>query len=174
MCNICASFDFYFPSVQYMRKICARLYFFLPMCKIWARFFFFAQCAKYMQDLHKIVILSPMHNICTRFAQDCTTFPNAQYMHKLLPVLKTITWLKAFHLIEYLTETSKTYHELKTALANSLMENTVQTLLVSPGVTSSVSNNNSNSPTAICPSLFLLFMQEDNSFILRKHSLFVC
>ena len=36
-----------------------------------------------MHDLRKIVPISPMPNICTRFVQDCTYFPNAQYMHKI-------------------------------------------------------------------------------------------
>ena len=36
-----------------------------------------------MQDLRKIVFISPMCNIYARFAQDCTYFPNAQYMHKI-------------------------------------------------------------------------------------------
>ena len=60
----------YFPNAQYMHKICARLYLFL-------------QCTIYAQDLCKIVLISPMHNICARFAQDCTSFPNAQYMCKI-------------------------------------------------------------------------------------------
>ena len=70
MRNICARFAqdcSYFSNAQYMRKICARLY-------------FFPQCAIYVQDLRKIVLLSPMRNICTRFAQDCGYFSNAQYM----------------------------------------------------------------------------------------------
>ena len=54
------------------------------------------QCAIYAQDLHKIVLFlqcaiyerkivltSSMYNICTRFAQDCTSFSNAQYMCKI-------------------------------------------------------------------------------------------
>ena len=110
MRNICARFAqdcSYFFNVQYMNKICARLYFFLqcaiyaqdlpkivllsPMRNICARF---AQdCNIYAQDLRKIVLLSPMRNICTRFAQDCnicarfaqdcTSFSNVQYMHKI-------------------------------------------------------------------------------------------
>ena len=53
-------------------------------------------CAIYAQDLCKIVLLSPMHNICARLAQDCSAFqylskicailyffPNVQYMHKI-------------------------------------------------------------------------------------------
>ena len=54
-----------------MRKICARLYLFL-------------QCTIYAQDLCKIVLISSMCNICARFAQDCTSFPNAQYMYLFL------------------------------------------------------------------------------------------
>ena len=42
-----------------------------------------SQCAIYLQDLRKIVLISPMRNICTRFVQDCTYFPNAHYMHRL-------------------------------------------------------------------------------------------
>ena len=57
---------YFFPNEQYMRKICARLY-------------FFPQCAICEQDLRKIVLLSPMRNICTRFVQDCASLPNAQY-----------------------------------------------------------------------------------------------
>ena len=67
MRKICARFS---PNAQYMRKICTRLYFFL-------------QCTIYAQDLRKIVLLSPMCNICTRFAQDCSYFSNAQYMRKI-------------------------------------------------------------------------------------------
>ena len=82
MRNICARFAqncTSFPNAQYMHKICPRLY-------------LFVQCAIYAQDwckivlissMCKIVLLSPMRNICTRFAQDCTYFLNAQYMHKI-------------------------------------------------------------------------------------------
>ena len=42
-----------------------------------------SQCAIYVQDLRKIVVISSMHNICARFAQDCTYFLNAQYMRKI-------------------------------------------------------------------------------------------
>ena len=61
----------YFSNAQYMHKICARLY-------------FFPQCAIYAQDLHNIVLISPMCNICARFVQDCTYFSNAQYMCKIV------------------------------------------------------------------------------------------
>ena len=57
-------------SITFKNKICARVYLF-PQCTIDA------------QDLHKIVLISPMRNICTRFAQDCTYFSNAQYMCKV-------------------------------------------------------------------------------------------
>ena len=102
MRNICTRFAqdcTYFPNAQYMRKICARLYFFLqcaiyaqdlckivllsPMCNICARLYLFLQCAINAQDLHKIVPISPIRNIYARFAQDCTSFSNAQYMHKI-------------------------------------------------------------------------------------------
>ena len=46
----------------------------LPMCNICARLYLFPQCSIYEQDLHKIVLISPMRNICTRFVQDCTFF----------------------------------------------------------------------------------------------------
>ena len=36
-----------------------------------------------VQYLCKIVLLSPMLNICARFAQDCTYFPDVQYLHKI-------------------------------------------------------------------------------------------
>ena len=32
------------------------------------------------QDLRKIVLITPVCNICTRFAKDCTHFSNTQYM----------------------------------------------------------------------------------------------
>ena len=48
-----------------------------------ARLYFFPQCTIYAQHMRKIVLISPMHNICARFAQDCTYFPNAQYMRKI-------------------------------------------------------------------------------------------
>ena len=66
MRNISTRFS---PNVQYMHKICARLYLFL-------------QCAIYARDLHKIVLFSLVSNICARFAQDCTYLPNAQYVRK--------------------------------------------------------------------------------------------
>ena len=36
--------------------------------------------AQHMPKMHKIVLLSPIHNISTRFAQDCTSFSKTQYM----------------------------------------------------------------------------------------------
>ena len=51
----------YFSNVQYMCKICSRLY-------------LFPQCTIYAQDLCKIVLISPMSNISTRFPQDYTYF----------------------------------------------------------------------------------------------------
>ena len=73
MRNICPRFAqdcTSFPNAQYMRKICARLYFFL-------------QCAMYALDLCKIVLLSSMRNICAKFAQDYTCVPSAQYLCKI-------------------------------------------------------------------------------------------
>ena len=72
MRNICTRFVqdcTSFLNVQYMCKVCARLYFFL-------------QCAIYAQDLRNIAVISPMRNISERFVQDCTYFSNAQYMRK--------------------------------------------------------------------------------------------
>ena len=73
------------PSVQSMWKICGRLYFFLQ-CTIYVQdlheIVLLSQMWIYAQDLQKIVLLSLMLNICARFAQDCTYFPNAQYMRK--------------------------------------------------------------------------------------------
>ena len=43
-----------------------------------------SQCAIYGYDLREIVLISPMLNICARFAQDSTPFPNAQYMRKIV------------------------------------------------------------------------------------------
>ena len=86
MRNICARFAqdcTYFSNAQYMHKICPRLYLFSPMHKICGRLYFFPQCAIYVQDLHKILHISPMRNICARFVQDCTSFPNAQCMRKI-------------------------------------------------------------------------------------------
>ena len=67
-CKNCTRFS---PNAQYMHKSCARLY-------------LFPQCAIYAQYLCKIVLISPMCNICTRFVQDCTYFSNAQYMRKIV------------------------------------------------------------------------------------------
>ena len=67
-------------SAQYMRKISAR----------------FSPNTQYM---HKIVLLSPMRNICARFAQDCTYFFNVQYMRKIVlisPMRKICTRLYFF------------------------------------------------------------------------------
>ena len=36
-----------------------------------------------MQDLRKIVVISPMRNRCSRFATGCAYFPNTQYMWKI-------------------------------------------------------------------------------------------
>ena len=84
-----------FPNAQYMHKIVllsqctiyaqdlCKIVLLSPMCIICARLYFFPQCTIYAQDLHKIVLLSPVHNICTRFAQGCTSFPNA-YMRKIV------------------------------------------------------------------------------------------
>ena len=66
MRNICARFAqdcTYFRNAQYMHKICTRLYLFL-------------QCATYVQGLHKIVLISPMRNKCTRFVQDSLPMRN--------------------------------------------------------------------------------------------------
>ena len=117
MRNICARFAqdlrkicarlHYFPSAQYMRKIWARLYLFpqcaiyeqdFPqdctyfhntqyMCEICTGLYLFPQCAIYAQDLRKIVPISPMCNICTTFAQDCTSLPNVQYRHKIADII---------------------------------------------------------------------------------------
>ena len=63
------------------------------MRKICARLLLFLQCTRFAQDcsffsnaqdLRKIVLLSPMRNICTRFAQDRTSFSNGQYMRKIV------------------------------------------------------------------------------------------
>ena len=43
-----------------------------------------SHCAIYVQDLRKIVLISSMNNIGARFVQDCTYFPNAQYMRKIV------------------------------------------------------------------------------------------
>ena len=68
-----------------MRNICARLYF-SPQCAIFAqdcRHYWEKHVTIYVQDLRKIVLLSRMHNICAIYAQDCTYFPNVQYMRKI-------------------------------------------------------------------------------------------
>ena len=94
MCNICArlylfpqcaiyaQYCTFFLNVQYMRKICARLYVLLfPMRNICVRLYLFPQCAIYAQNL--CVFLSPMRKISARFAEDCTYFPNVQDLHKI-------------------------------------------------------------------------------------------
>ena len=74
------------PQCAIYAKICARVYLFLQ-CAIYAqdlrKIVLLSPMRNYAQDLHKIVLISPMHNICTRFVQDCTSFSNAQYMHKI-------------------------------------------------------------------------------------------
>ena len=99
-----------FLNAQYMCKICARLWLFLQ-CTIYVQdctSFSNAQdlhkivvtspmrniCTRFAQDLHKIVLLSPMCNICARFAQDCSYFSNAQYMHKICARLYLTSNLK--------------------------------------------------------------------------------
>ena len=76
-------FGLCFVNAQYMHMIwarfslqCARLYSF-PQCARFAQHCTLSQCAIHAQDLYKIVLLSAMRNICPRFAQDCTSPPNA-------------------------------------------------------------------------------------------------
>ena len=81
-CAIYAQDCTYFLNVQYMRKICARLYVLIfPMRNICVRLYLFPQCAIYAQNL--CVFLSPMRKISARFAEDCTYFPNVQDLHKI-------------------------------------------------------------------------------------------
>ena len=86
MPNICARFaqdSTSFSNAQYMCKICEDCTSFFNaqyMHNIFARLYFLPQCAIYAQDLRKVVLLSTMQNICTRFAQDCSYSSNAQYM----------------------------------------------------------------------------------------------
>ena len=56
----------------------------LTMCNICARFAQDCTSFSNVQYMCKIVLLSPMRNICARFAQDCTYFPNVQYMRKIV------------------------------------------------------------------------------------------
>ena len=70
-----------FCARKFMRNICTGWDFVLSMGNICARFS--PQCAIYALDFRKIVPISPMRNNCTRFAQDCTYFPNVQYMYKI-------------------------------------------------------------------------------------------
>ena len=77
MRKICARFS---PNTQYMRKIVLLS---PNMHKICTRLYFFLQCTIYAQDLCKTVVISPMRNICARFAQDCTYFSNVQYICKI-------------------------------------------------------------------------------------------
>ena len=89
MRNICTRFGqdcSHFSNAQYMHKICTRLYLFCQcaidaqdLCKI----LLFSPMHNICPRFAKIVLLSPMHNICTRFVQNCTSFHNAQYMHKI-------------------------------------------------------------------------------------------
>ena len=100
MRNICARFS---HNAQYMRNICARLYFFpnAQHCTYFSNaqhctYFSNAQHCTYFsnaQYMHKIVFISPMRARfdtrlylfpeCAICAQDCTYFPNAQYMRKI-------------------------------------------------------------------------------------------
>ena len=66
--------------MQYMRKICTRS---LPLRKIVLLSPLRNICTRFAQDLRKIVLLSPMRNICATFAQGCTYFPNAKHMRKI-------------------------------------------------------------------------------------------
>ena len=91
-----------------MRNICRRFaQDSLPMCKICAKFCFFPQCAIYVPDLHKIVFISPMHNICARFVQNCTSFPNdlkteknlmksSSQIYFVLPFMKQVININVF------------------------------------------------------------------------------
>ena len=69
-------------NAQYMRKICARISHNAQDCTS------FSQCAIYAQDMCKIcariVLIPQMRNICARFAQDRTSFRNAQNMRKIV------------------------------------------------------------------------------------------
>ena len=91
ICQDCTDF----PDAQYMciiaQDLCKIGTSFLDaqyMCKICTRLYSFLQCAIYVQDctyspMRKIVLISPMRNICARSVQDCTYFSNAQYMSKI-------------------------------------------------------------------------------------------
>ena len=100
MRNICARFAqdcTSFSNAQYMRKICTRLYLF-PQCTIYAqdlrKIVLISSMRNNWGSLRKIVLLSPMRNICARFAQDCSYFSNAQYMHKICAILYLTSNLK--------------------------------------------------------------------------------
>ena len=67
-----------FQCAIYMQDLC-KIVLMSPMRNICARLYLFPN-AQYMR---KIVLISTMGNICARFAQDCTYSPNAQYMHKI-------------------------------------------------------------------------------------------
>ena len=69
-----------FVQIQILRTFSVNAQY---MCNIYARFS--PQCAIYGQNLRKVVLLSPMRNICKRlyffpqcaiYAQDCTSLPS--------------------------------------------------------------------------------------------------
>ena len=55
-----------------------------PMRKICTRFYLFPQCAICAQDLRKICARLYFFLECPIYAQDCTSFSNAQDLHKIL------------------------------------------------------------------------------------------
>ena len=102
ICNIWARFAqkcTYFPKVQYIHNICARLYFFFQctiyvqdctsfpnvqyMHKICARLYLLP----YVQYMCKIVLTSPMHNICARL---CFSLPMCSICTRLQALLEEI------------------------------------------------------------------------------------
>ena len=122
-CATCASCDWkcqcaiFAQDSHLLHNICARLYLF-PQCAIYVQDCTYFPNAQYMRKIvlnfpmrmRKIVLISPMHNICARFAQivllspvcntcarpaqDCTYFSNAQYMSKICAKLYLTSNLK--------------------------------------------------------------------------------
>ena len=77
MSNICRRFPLeciYFSNAQYMCKICISLYLFL-------------QCAIYVQDLRKIVLIFLMCKICARFAKLYLILQCAIYVQDLREIV---------------------------------------------------------------------------------------
>ena len=102
MCNICARFEhrlYFFSQCAIYAQDLHKIVLLSQMCNICARLYFFFQCPINVQDLLKIVLLSPMCNLCGRFAEDCTSFSNVQYMHRFVQDCTSFSSAEGMHKI---------------------------------------------------------------------------